>query len=154
MKKLFTLLTLIVAGLVAAPSGLRAEDSKPAPGGEKAGRRAGGEGRAMLDPEARLKAMTEKLSLTSEQQEKVKAIYAKNVDKLKGMREDKSLAEDAKRQKFMEMRKSEMEEISAILTPEQQEKMKEMTKEMREKAGAARGQRKPGESPGQKPEQK
>lgn len=143
MKSLLTFLVLTTTGLVALPMALRAEESKPAAGGEaKPGRRAGAEGRPMLEPAARLKTMTEKLSLTPEQQEKVKAIYARNVDKLKELRGDKSLAEDAKRQKFMEMRKSEIEEISAILTPEQQVKMKEMATEMRQRAGGARGERK------------
>ena len=144
MKSLLTFLVLTTTGLIALPTALRAEESKPSAGSAdaKPGRAAGAEGRPMLDPAARLKMMTEKLSLTPEQQEKVKVIYAKNADKLKEMRGDKSLAEDAKRQKFMEMRKSEMEEISAILTPEQQEKMKEMAKEMRQRAGGARGERK------------
>jgi Spy/CpxP family protein refolding chaperone len=152
MKKPLLCLTLVATGLFAVTPDLRSEDSKPA--GERPNRQAGAANRPMLNPEARLKMLTEKLGLTPEQQEKVKAVYAKNVETLKTMRQDKSLSEEAKREKFMEMRKSEMQEIQAMLTPEQQEKMKEMGKEMRERAGAARGGRKPSDTAGQKPEQK
>ena len=151
MQTSTTFLAVSVALLV-APVALRAEDKKPAT--DRPARQAGAAARPMLDPEARLKMMTEKLSLTPEQQEKVKAVYAKNVDTLKAMREDKSLSEEAKREKFAEMRRSELQEIQAVLTPEQQEKMKAMAKEMRERAGAAGGERPPGQRPQRKPEAK
>ena len=82
MKSLLTFLVLTTTGLIALPTALRAEESKPSAGSAdaKPGRAAGAEGRPMLDPAARLKMMTEKLSLTPEQQEKVKAIYAKTGD--------------------------------------------------------------------------
>jgi Spy/CpxP family protein refolding chaperone len=143
MKTLHAFLTLSTAALLAAPAGLSAEEKKPA--GERPVRQAGA---ARLNPEARLKELTEKLSLTPEQQEKVKAVYAKNVETLKTMREDKSLSEEAKRQKFTEMRRTEMQEINGILTPEQQEKMKTL---FRKRAGAARGAQTPAEK---KPEAK
>ncbi len=134
MKTRHALFQLSAAILMALPAGLRAEEQKPA--GQKPARQGGAANRPMLNPEARLKMLTDKLSLTPEQQEKAKAVYAKNVDALKAMREDKSLSEEAKREKFTEMRKSEMQEIQAMLTPEQKEKMKEV---FRERAGAARG---------------
>ena len=112
---------------------LRAEDAKPAPSGP---RDKGSAARRMLNPEDQLKVLTEKLSLTPEQQEKVKAVYARTVEKLKAMRGDKALSEDARRQQFTEMRRAEFQEIQAILTPEQQEKMKALA---RERAGATRG---------------
>jgi Spy/CpxP family protein refolding chaperone len=138
MKMLPVFLTLAAVVLLPAPAGFCAEEKKPA--GERPARQAGAANRARLNPETRLKELTEKLNLTADQQEKVKAVYAKNVETLKGMREDKSLSEETKRQKFMEMRKTELQEINGILTPEQQEKMKAL---FRERAGAARGARKP-----------
>jgi periplasmic protein CpxP/Spy len=136
MKTLPAFLTLAAAALLPMIAPLHAEEAKPAK--EPAARRAGAAARPLLNPEERLKMLTEKLSLTPEQQEKVKAVYAKNVETLKTMRQDKSLSEDAKRQKFTEMRRTEMQEINGILTPEQQEKMKTL---FRERAGAARGAR-------------
>lgn len=149
MKMLHPLLTIALAALIAAPSLLRAEEKKPA--ADNPGRQAGAAGRPMLNPEARLKMLTEKLSLTPEQQEKVKAVYAKNGETLKAMRGDKSLTEEAKREKFTEMRKTEMQEIQGILTPEQQEKAKTL---FRERAGAARGDGAEGRRPARKPEAK
>lgn len=138
MRTHHNFLTLSAAALLATPVVLSAEEKKPS--GERSARQAGAANRARLNPEARLKELTEKLSLTPEQQDKVKAVYAKNVETLKTMREDKSLSEEAKRQKFTEMRRTEVQEINGILTAEQQEKMKTL---FRERAGAAREARTP-----------
>jgi Spy/CpxP family protein refolding chaperone len=143
MITLRTVLTLTAAALLAAPA-LRAQEQKPA--GERPNRRAAA-GRPQLDPAARLKELTEKLSLTAEQQEKVKAVFARNVEKLKAMREDKAATPATRREKFMEMRKAELEEINAILTPEQQGKYKELQRDQRQRAAGAgaarRGQNPP-----------
>lgn len=77
-------------------------------------------------PGERLKMMSEKLGLTDEQKGKLKAILAKNMPKMKEIRADAALSQEDKRAKMMEIRKAEMAEIRALLTPEQQEKMKEM----------------------------
>ena len=77
-------------------------------------------------PGERLKMMSEKLGLTDEQKEKLKAIFAKNMPKMKEIRADAALSQEDQRAKMMEIRKAEMAEIRALLTPEQQEKMKEM----------------------------
>lgn len=74
----------------------------------------------------RLKTLGEKLGLTDEQKEKVKEIIQKNMPKMKELRADTALSQEDKRAKMMELRKAEMAEIRALLTPEQQEKMKEM----------------------------
>jgi Spy/CpxP family protein refolding chaperone len=138
MKTISAFLALSAAVMLPLGAPVQAEEKKPA--NEQPGRPSGGAARPLLNPDERLKMLTEKLSLTPEQQEKVKAVYAKNVETLKTMRQDKSLTEDARRQKFMEMRRAEMQEINAVLTPEQQEKMKTL---FRERAGAARGERAP-----------
>ena len=110
IKSLF-LLPIATAALLTSSINVCAEDEKP-----KAARGAG----------ERLKAMSEKLGLTDDQKEKVKAIFEKNQPKIKEVRADTALAQEEKRKKLMEIRKAEMEEIRALLTPEQQEKMKEM----------------------------
>ncbi len=134
MKKLIPFLTLLAAGLLAAPAGIRAEDK---PAGRGAGAAA-----------ERLKAMTETLGLTQEQQDKVKAIYEKNAPQLKELMakgRENLTAED--RTKLGELLKAQMDQVSAILTPEQQEKFKAM----RAEGAGKRGERKPGEK---KPESK
>ena len=111
-RKLFTLSFAAVALLTSASS-VFAEDEKPKPA---------------CGPGERLKEMGEKLSLTDEQKEKLQTIFAKNLPRMKELRADTALSQEDKRAKMMEIRKGEMEEIRALLTPEQQEKMKEMRK--------------------------
>lgn len=141
MKKLLPLLILTVAGLLVVPASLQAEEAKPGgPGREKRGG-PGGPGRG--NPEERLKMMTEKLGLSEEQQSKVKAIQEKNGPKMKElMAKGRENLSEEDRTKMRELMKTQMEEIGAVLTPEQREKMKEMRG-----AGGPGGERrgKPGE---------
>jgi Spy/CpxP family protein refolding chaperone len=155
MKKHLAILSL-VAGLCAAPFQLRAEDpvppkppggdKAPPPSGEKSGPKPEGERRrpegqgGRMDPAERMKMMKEKLSLTSEQEQKMKAIFEKNAPEFKElMSKGRENLTDADRQKMGELRKKQQEEIDGILTPEQKEKMKEM------RAGGPGGDRKPGD---------
>jgi Spy/CpxP family protein refolding chaperone len=121
MKKL-PLLILTLTSLLALPMAVRAEDAKP--GGKPGGKP--GEGRGGHSPEERLKMMTEKLGLTSEQQDKVKAIMEKNAPQMKELmaKGRENLSEEDKT-KMREMMKAQFEEIGAVLTPEQKDKWKE-----------------------------
>ena len=94
--------------------------------------------------------MTGKLGLTPDQQEKVKAIQEKNAPQFKELmaKGRENLTEEDKT-KFRELMKSQMEEIGAVLTPEQREKMKEMRPGGDRKPGDAKpGDGKPGERRG------
>ncbi len=126
MKKLLPLLILTLTGLLAIPTATRAEDAKP--GGKKGGPGgAGAGGGERMNPEARLKMMTEKLGLTEEQQGKVKAIQEKNAPAMKElMAKGRDNLTEEDKTKMREAMKAQMEEIAAVLTPEQKEKMKEM----------------------------
>ncbi|HSI12742.1 MAG TPA: hypothetical protein VK961_11900 [Chthoniobacter sp.] len=151
MKKQLAVLSLAVAGLVAVPSLLRAEEAVPPkpPGSDKApadagkpageaGARKGG-GAARFSPEERLKRMTEELNLTQDQQDKIKAIMAKGADQMKDLaaKGRENLTEEDKT-KFREFLKSQSEEIAAVLTPEQKEKYKAaMEKRRAERGGGA-----------------
>lgn len=145
--KILAVLTLTVAGLCAAPSLLRADDAVPPkpPGGDKAPAdaakapdagpgRAGGAGR--FSPEERLKRMTDELGLTQDQQDKIKAIMEKNAPQFKDLmaKGRENLTEEDKT-KFRELIKSQMEEIVAVLTPEQKEKYKAAMEKRRAQNG-------------------
>ncbi len=158
-----TFLTVAAAALLVIPN-LQAQDKpadKPAgdkPAGERppGGRPGGGR---MGNPEERLKMMTERLGLTQEQQDKIKAIYAKNADKTKALREKgfQNLSDDEKKE-MGELRKAEMEEVSAVLTDEQKKKLAEGRRggpggEGRRRGGAD-GDKPPGDKPADKPEAK
>lgn len=114
MNRFLFTLPLAAAGLFITATSVIALDEKP---------KARNAGRA---PGERLKVMTEKLGLTEEQQGKIKAILEATAPKAKELRADTALSKEDKRAKMMELRKGEIAEIRAVLTPEQQEKMKEM----------------------------
>jgi len=128
MKHLTLTLGVAVAALFTIPSTSFAQD-KPA-GEAPAGRGAG-----RFSPEERLKHMTETLGLTQEQQDKIKAIYAKNAPAIKEiMGKGYQNLSDEDKTKMRELMKAQMEEVNAVLTQEQKDKMKA---EM-EKRGAGR----------------
>ena len=151
------ILTIAAAALLSIPTLSLAQDKpagdKPAgdkPAGERPGGPGGGRGGRMANPEERLKFLTEKLSLTQEQQDKIKAIYAKNAESNKALREKgfQNLTEE-ERTKFREAMQAQTEEVNAVLTPEQKEKMKELAPRRGEGRG---GQGRPGGDA--KPEEK
>ena len=69
--------------------------------------------------------MTEELGLTQDQQDKIKAIFEKYAPQAKELMSKgrENLTEEDKT-KFRELMKTQGDEISAVLTPEQKEKMK------------------------------
>jgi len=128
MKMFKLTLAIAAAAFVAIPSTTFAQDK---PAGEKphrpegAARPAGASHR--MDPEARLKAMTEKLGLDADQQAKIKAIFEKNAAKVKElMSKGRDNLTDADKTAMRDLFKSQGEEINAVLKPEQQEKFKAM----------------------------
>ena len=126
MKKLLPILILTATGLLALPAAIQAEDPKPGgPGGEKRG--PGGPGGAgRMNPEERLKMMTEKLGLSQDQQDKIKAVMEKGAPQMKELmaKGRENLSEEDKT-KVRELMKAQMEEVNAVLTPEQLAKWKE-----------------------------
>jgi Spy/CpxP family protein refolding chaperone len=107
---------LAAVGIVALPSATLAQDAAPAR-----------QGRGQLDPAARLKLLTERLSLTEDQQAKIKAIYEKNAPLTKDLlAKGRQNLTDEERTKLREINKAQTDEIDAILTPEQKTKLKEL----------------------------
>ncbi len=147
MKSKF--LTVAAAALLVIPT-LRAEDKPPGdkppgdkPPGERPGRGPGGPGGAggRFSPEERLKRMTEELSLTPDQVTKIKAIFDKNAEAMKALRDKgrDNLTEEDKT-KMRESFKAQQEEIANVLTPEQKKKQEET----RQRGGGPGGRRGPG----------
>jgi Spy/CpxP family protein refolding chaperone len=156
MKNHLTILSLASASLITLASGVRAEDPVPPtpPVNPPAGaavttpdagarpQRPGGAG-GRMDPAARMKLLVEKLGLTPEQQEKIKAIYEKNAPAMKEFMakgRENLTAED--KMKVAELMKTQREEIAAVLTPEQKEKFKELRPGGPGAGGAPRGEAK------------
>jgi Spy/CpxP family protein refolding chaperone len=115
--KSYTLLPALICGvIVAITPALRAQDApaaapaaSPAAAPEK-GQHKGG------DIVARL---TTDLSLTDDQQTKVKAIVADSHTKMQAIKGDTTLTDDQKKAKGKDIRDAQTAAIKAILTPDQ-----------------------------------
>lgn len=88
-------------------------------------------------------ALPQELNLSNEQQQKVESVNADFKAKMTELRSKSDLTKEDKRAKMKELRKEHRDAINNILTPEQQEKMKEL-KAKREKAMSMRGNKKQG----------
>jgi Spy/CpxP family protein refolding chaperone len=115
MKNLLFSLTAM-AVLLGSGSLCRAQDEKPTPAN---GARAGLGGGVRFNLEERLKIMTERLGLSQDQQDKIKAIYEKNRGKFDEL---KNAPEDRRREKARELMVAQREEVNKVLTPAQLEK--------------------------------
>jgi Spy/CpxP family protein refolding chaperone len=69
--------------------------------------------------------MKKELNLTDEQSARLDASRKKTAEKMKSLRDDKSLTEEQVKEKRKELRKEQMESMKSILTEEQLKKMKE-----------------------------
>ena len=84
-------------------------------------------------PEAHLQMLSEKLNLTEDQKAKLKPIFQDQEQQLKAVHDDSSLTPEQKAAKKKAIHEATHDKINAVLTPEQQEKFKEMKKEAMEK---------------------
>jgi Spy/CpxP family protein refolding chaperone len=68
--------------------------------------------------------MMQQLDLTSDQQTQMKALHETMQQQRNAIKNDASLSADQKKDKMKELRKTQMQKVNSILTPEQQAKMK------------------------------
>ena len=121
MKQFACTLSLASAVLLAVPSTTFAQD-KPAPNPPQAA-----QGARRPGVEARLTFLTEKLGLDADQQAKIKAIFEKNGPKIQELvAKGREKLSDADKAALSDLMKAQGEEVHAVLTPAQQEKMKEL----------------------------
>ncbi|MEO8861075.1 MAG: hypothetical protein ABI358_06600 [Ginsengibacter sp.] len=74
----------------------------------------------------RMDKMKSDLNLTDAQVEKIKEQKKSSMEKMKEIRENSSLSQEQKKEKFMDLRKSSHESMSSILTADQIKKWDEM----------------------------
>lgn len=139
-------IALISAGLaIAVLSAARAADEAgptgeaKTPGADQPGRaeRLGGR-------EQPGQFLAERLGLSDEQAEKVRAIRGQQMDDLKAVRDDAALSPEQKREKAQAVNQQANQKIRALLTPEQQPKFDQLVSEMRERGRNFAGGRGPG----------
>jgi Spy/CpxP family protein refolding chaperone len=75
--------------------------------------------------------LAQELNLTPEQKTELKTLRENEKQQAQAIKNDSSLTPDQKKAKFQELRKSTHEQMMAKLTPEQQQKFKELRKEHR-----------------------
>lgn len=87
------------------------------------------------DPEARAEArtewMTKELGLSAEQAAKIKAIHLQHMTKMQSIKEMQD--EDQRKKAMMEVRKSQHSAVQGVLTPAQQDRMRELKAERKAK---------------------
>jgi len=88
---------------------------------------------APASPEAHLQMLSEKLNLTEDQKTKLKPILQDQAQQLKALNDDSSLTAEQKTAKKKAIHETTHDQINAVLTPEQQEKFKQMKREHMEK---------------------
>lgn len=81
--------------------------------------------------EARTEWMTKELGLTAEQAEKIKAINLQHMTKIQSVKQIED--EGQRKQAMMDVRKSQQAAVQAVLTPVQQDRMKELKAERKAK---------------------
>ena len=128
------LLTIMACGasLVLCP-GVRAQDASPAPattgtdagGGEgghhHGGHKGGGPGHGP-NADKVLERLTTELSLTADQQAKIKPLLEAQQTQMQALHADTATADKDKREKFKQIHESTVSQINAVLTPDQQTK--------------------------------
>ena len=127
MKSMIKLPLVAVAFAMAIPF-TQAQDAGTPPPPPPAGEHGKHEGHKGPGGDT-LKFLTEKLSLTPEQQAKIKPITDDQKKALDAVKADTALEKDAKRTKSAEIMKAHMEQIKPLLTPEQLKKFEEMKEE-------------------------
>ncbi len=141
---------MLVAGLslatlvFAAP--VRAEGDAPK-GGDKPAKKEGGPRQGA--PGERIMKMLETLNLTDDQKKQIEPIVEKMKTDMKALMDDKAIAQDDKRAKGMEIMKGAMQQVEALLTPEQKETLKKQ-REAHKGPGGPGGDRKGGKKGGDK----
>ncbi|HZP24360.1 MAG TPA: hypothetical protein VFB04_12985 [Terriglobales bacterium] len=110
----------------------------------------GTEHRMAMSPDQRLEHMSKTLNLTADQQQKIKPLLENEQTQMQSLHQDSSMSRDDRRSKAQQIRQSTDQQISGILTPEQQQKWQQMQERQRERMGrGGAGQGAPQQAPPQ-----
>jgi Spy/CpxP family protein refolding chaperone len=120
----------LTVSIVVATALLLSGQTYPAPqtppqGQEKMG--------ATSSPEAHLQMLSEKLNLTEDQKAKLKPILQDQAQQLKALHNDPALSPEQKSAKKKIIHELTHDQINNVLTPEQQDKFKQMKQDAMEK---------------------
>lgn len=130
----------------AATTGAPAVERPAPPGGP-----GGGRGQ---QAEQRLKMLAERLSLTADQQARLKPLLAEETKKMQELRQDTTVQGQERRDKMTKLREDSRKKLkdAKILTDDQWKKWDEVQAEMRQRQGQGQGQRGQGQGQGGTPQ--
>jgi len=74
-------------------------------------------------------ALAEKLNLTADQKAQFEKIRQDSMQQAKAIRTDGSLSDEQKKQKMIDLRKQQHQQMFSVLTPEQKQQLKQMREE-------------------------
>ena len=126
------LLTFILSGAMVLPMAALAQTANSAASGD------GGSTATAPAKQDRGAKFAQELNLTPDQQEALKSIRQNERQQFQTIKNDSSLTPDQKKAKIKDLRKTSREQMMAKLTPEQQQKFKEMRKEHHGRRGHGR----------------
>ena len=110
-----------------------AQQNPPAQqGSDDQGQGQGHHRRGMPSVDDQVKHLTEQLSLTDDQQTKVKAIVQDTHDQMAKLMQDESMSREDKMTKMRSLHETASGKVREILTDEQKKKFDDMQKEMQE----------------------
>lgn len=101
--------------------------------GERGARGKMGRRHRGMNAEARLDRMAKFLNLTDDQKAKLKPLMEQHGQEARAIFQDQALTREQKREKFSALRKAQHEAVSAVLTPEQKEKMAAAREQMKQR---------------------
>ena len=118
------LVTLLLSGALMLPMAAMARADNPASSADSGNT-------AQAPNQERGQKFAQALNLTPDQQAALKSIHENFRQQGQAIKNDSSLTPDQKKAKFKELRKGTHEQMMAKLTPDQQQKLKDMRKEHR-----------------------
>jgi periplasmic protein CpxP/Spy len=122
------ILVVLTAGLLFAGQSYPAPQTSAPPQGSAMGSHPDAS-----SPEAHLQMLSQMLNLTPAQKVKLKPILEDQAEQMKAVRNDTSLSQEQQKAKMKAVHESFHDQINAVLTPEQQAKLKQMKQESMEK---------------------
>ena len=123
LNKISWMAALALGGLIASGTVAQAQEKKEVKPEPKPAIKEGSKPTARQD---RLTVLSETLKLTDEQKEKLKPILEEETKQVKALREDQSLARDARMAKYKEIREAIHTKVKPLLNAEQLEKWEKM----------------------------
>ena len=131
MKRARTFIILCIALFAIGAFAVQSQQTPPSQGTQPSAGQAGqGERRQMPTIDEQVKRLSDRLTLTDDQQTKVKTILEDQRAQAQVLMKDDSLSQDDKRQKFMGVRQTTISKIKDLLNDDQKKKFEAYLQEM------------------------